>query len=387
MFEFTREFIINSNVGELTNGKKFDVSGDTLMVARMVNLKKGNITRVTKHAYAAPVNDKVVVSFSGTGLVKGDVVRLAIAMTQEGRVISTFNDQYPHHLKHYYYEAEVTTANTIPWAALKASMDRETALGEDLYYNFTTSSTTFEATDCYSRFVEISLVRKPQATPVENLAAVLTGYQDYDIIAEWKRINSAVNGILTPGSEGAGTVARILKNMRLLSDAHLDPYGLQRDERPLPTGKYTQYSIEYVVERRQIGSQVMGAIDHSLSNHIFFVESAAVSDFDAALASLGLTVELTSTPDTTLPKQVIPMNTTSSKASVKSLEIDLTGGTSTGTFTLNPIVDENLTPATSDSTVATASYAKATGTVTVTAAATGSATITVAGESVEVTVI
>ena len=85
--------------------------------------------------------------------------------------------------------------------------------------------------------------------------------------------------------------------MRLLTDANLNPYGLNMDERPLPKGQYDQYMVELVTERRHIGHDVMGSVGTSLTTLVFYVlKSAGCAEdvsaaFEAALEDLGCEVK------------------------------------------------------------------------------------------------
>jgi hypothetical protein len=80
-----------------------------------------------------------------------------------------------------------------------------------------------------------------------------------------------------PGTEGMGTVARLQKNNRVLTAANITPYGFDRDERPMPGGKYDQFTIQYVSERRHQTAGVFGAIDHSLVTLVFFVPATLIN--------------------------------------------------------------------------------------------------------------
>ena len=86
-----------------------------------------------------------------------------------------------------------------------------------------------------------------------------------------------LNATLVPGTEGMGTVARLQKNNRVLTAANITPYGFDRGERPMPGGKYDQFTIQYVSERRHQTAGVFGAIDHSLVTLVFFVPATLIN--------------------------------------------------------------------------------------------------------------
>ena len=61
--------------------------------------------------------------------------------------------------------------------------------------------------------------------------------------------------------------------------------GEPNDDKPLPTGKYTQYTIQYTSERGALQQSALGGLGVSRTVHVFYVESAAVSAFETALTT------------------------------------------------------------------------------------------------------
>ena len=117
---------------------------------------------------------------------------------------------------------------------------------------------TLKATDCYVRFDNVKLDEIADS-------ANLTGYQDYE----------ATDAVWDPterGTEGNGTVARLVKNMRIPTKTSLDPFGADQGGKPVPGGEYVQYMFEYVTDRSHVGHQVFGSVgDQSLTTHILFL--------------------------------------------------------------------------------------------------------------------
>lgn len=335
MFQFTREFIINDNgtgvagtKGLLKDGKRFEVNNDTLMVARMVNLKKNCIVSASKVAGAAAVNEKVELTPSVT-VAKDTIVRLVITIGRQGSITALVNDYHPLHKKQYFYEAEVATANTLPLDAFVAIADKEADMEAPdrlIKVSKDGSKLVVEALDPYTRINEVRIVSVPK-DPERGVAEILTGYMDYDMLVLWKKVfgstvakATGVSAIsFTAGSEGAGTVALILKNKRLLTDANIDPYGYDLDERPVPGALYDQYLVEYVTERRHIGGQVFGAIDQSLTSFVFFVNQAVSAAFATELAKVA-TVDATNA-ETKLPEDIMAVKATT-KATIPTGAVD-----------------------------------------------------------------
>lgn len=305
MFEFTREFIINDDKGHLANNKKWEVRNkDTFLVERMVNIRKKDIVSVHRTTGEDSEKELVTVDFTGvTGtFAANDLIRMIITIRQEGRVISLVNDQYPWPSKQYFYEFKASAANALADADVLAveAIAKHNAALEDMDRLLDVKKSAkgkleISARDCYTRIHDIVFVKVPEDAD-KSTAAAYTGYQDYVELAHYERKNAEENttkGAFTlskAGFEGRGTTAQLLKNNRLLTAANLDPYGLNKDERPIPGAIYDQFVIEQVSERRHIGSQVFGAIDHSLTTYVFFVNSTYADDFETVLKSIGVDI-------------------------------------------------------------------------------------------------
>lgn len=300
MFQLTRQFIINDNTSKIKKGvlagKRFAVNStkDTLLIAGMANLRKEDIKAVYKHVAEDAVNEKVTIAAAAATLgakYENLTARLVITISQEGRVISTVNDQYPVHTKDYVYETEIGTGGNLSFAKLAEIAAREEAMEfpDRLITIDGTSNLVISALDCYTRIDAVRLVVVPQVS-TETPSETLTGYKNYDVIIDWhKKDGTAGNVTLTPGKLGAGTVDHILHDLMLQTAANTNPYGVNMDERPLPNGKYDQYTIQYVTTRNNVGHQVFGSVDHSLVTFVFFVESSlnkpntASAEFEKAL--------------------------------------------------------------------------------------------------------
>jgi hypothetical protein len=275
MFQFTREFIINDNKGKLEGGVKFLGENGVLKVDHMINLRAKDVCDAYKSEGEEEANEvlKFTPADSNSVIKKGDVVRLALVLGQEGRVISTYNDQYPEHSRSFFYEAKAAADATVPVADLVAAIQKEAAMFESPFFTaeLDGSAIVLKALDCYTRFNEVRLVKVP-GDKDSMIGAALTGYLDYEIILALDRKALLDGAYLTvEGNTGKNTTNYIIHNMRLLTCANITPYGTNMDERPLPKSVYDQYTFELVTERRHIGHQVMGAIDKSLVTNLLCI--------------------------------------------------------------------------------------------------------------------
>lgn len=325
MFQFTREFIINDNAGKLEGGKKFLAKNGVLFVDNMINIRSKDVNVIYKHPFEAEAKEKVTItpaSLPGIAKVKaGNVVRLVITLGKLGQTTATFNDYYPDHSRHLFYEAIASADSDINVDGLLASVAHEDTLHGEKFVKIAKDGSTLviEGLDCYTVVKEVRIVTLPQAKDaageVAKVGALLTGYEDWEVVADYKRKEaSATAGVVltTKAKEGNGNTVQILKNMRLLTDANLNPYGLNMDERPLPKGEYDQYMVEIVTERRHIGHDVMGSVGTSLTTVVFYVLRSATceannisAEFADELAKLHPLVKVGSASDSAEPKQVI----------------------------------------------------------------------------------
>lgn len=94
------------------------------------------------------------------------------------------------------------------------------------------------------------------------------------------------------GNEAFGDFAHIVKDLRLPTAANRRWQGIAEgdvfgdepnDDKPLPTGHYTQYTIQYTSERGVLQQTALGGVAVSRTVHVFYVEASAITAFEKAL--------------------------------------------------------------------------------------------------------
>lgn len=295
MFQYSTETIINSNNGNIPVGGKnvryaavtmgangIDAGTDAFIVDGVGLYHKGNIKRVTVAKYVSEANE--IVAITVPAVTKGDTLRLAVYTSQEGLSSSTYADAQLFHKKPFFYEIEATGTAATDAQTLNDLINKEMRATDFNYFKASVSGAvlTLTADDCYTRFQKIHIA-------TVELAANMTGWEDFkNVEIDWVRKDGTVAGevALTPGTEGAGTVKRLIKNLRVPTDANTDVFGIDTGGKPIPNGQYDQVTIEYETDRRHIGGQVMGAKDVSLTTHTFFVEQTGAATFISELNSV-----------------------------------------------------------------------------------------------------
>ena len=102
---------------------------------------------------------------------------------------------------------------------------------------------------------------------------------------------------IVKGYNGFGTYSHIIKDLRLPTGANLAFNHLRQDETPAPGTIYTQYVIEYEAPSSIRGTQVVGSVNHSHTQHVAWVAASEVSNFDALLKAAKLPGDTASTTD------------------------------------------------------------------------------------------
>lgn len=318
MFQYSTETIINSNKGNLPlgNGVRYAAvtmgangiaaGTDAFLVDGVGLYHKNNIKRVTVAEYVAAAHE--IVEITVPAMTADQVYRLAIYTSQEGISSSTYADAQLFHKKPFFYEITSTGVLQDDIDALVALIEGEMKMTDFNYFGAAGTSTSIilTADDCYTRFQKVRIDEV-------QLAGNNTGWADYTPTSvEWVRKDGvaagagvAVNGVTVNqfGTEGAGTVARLIKNLRIPTDANTNVFGADTGGKPIPGGQYDQVTIEYVTDRKHIGGQVMGSIDHSLTTHTFFVERTGARTFIAELGSVHAVDETINDPRPTIAVQ------------------------------------------------------------------------------------
>ena len=310
MWQYTTETIINSNKGRLADGHRFAILGlhgdnkisykedgsidsipdvvpadDYLMIDGVNSFKIKYISAIYRSDYRDPKKAKAEIVKPDTVVSEGDVLRLIVTLREEGRSTSYMQNAYLRHHKNFFYEIKSVNNWAKDIEALKTLINKEMALTDFDFFKASVEGSddsaklVLEAKDYYIRFAEAPRIDKINAAPAVKNGAYL-GFKDYTAYAEGE--------IKVVGDLGAGTVDHLIKDLRLPSNANINPFGPDNGGKPVPGGKYTQYLIEYTTDRRHVAGGVMGSVNEkSLTSHILFIESAIDADVKKILEACG----------------------------------------------------------------------------------------------------
>lgn len=279
MWQYTTETIINSNKGHLGTKKdqRFVVEGGKLLIEGVGSFDADNIKAIYRTAYQEASPATATVAALKTQPAAGNVVRLQVWASEEGTIRPELQNAMLKKSLPFQFEVEANGTDVYTQLA-KAVEKMFVKKGSDKLFTVevTDSKLVFKATDCYVQFDEVRIDEVP------GDKADLTGYHNY------KALLTDTDVTIVRGTEGNGTVARLVKNMRIPTKASLNPFGSYQGGKPVPGGEYHQYLIQYVVDRSHMGHQVFGSVgDRSMTSHVLFIEKNIDDAFQTELVKLG----------------------------------------------------------------------------------------------------
>ena len=246
---------------------------------------------VKKQAYVAPVKAKATVTLpSASG-----IYRIAMYIRLRNNNNPYFSNDWVFKGKPLY--VEFNGGDTAAQIVSRAKKYMLAQYGYNLV-DFSTDETKLVITahDQWEMFMDQDNnngVRVEKLVTVDTSGKVVTGASSLPTHEAFVPDTTAVVTV-DNGTEAFGDFVHIVKDLRLPTAANRRWQGIAEgdvmgdepnDDKPLPTGKYTQYTIQYTSERGVQQQSALGGLGVSRTVHVFYVESAAVSAFEAALTT------------------------------------------------------------------------------------------------------
>ena len=290
MWQYTTETIINSSKGNIGGTKRFDVVDHKLLIEGVGSFDLKNIAAVYKTPYLAGKESVATITIPTTDLASNDTVRLQIWISEEGSIRPELQNAFLMKKLPFQFEIELGVVANVAEELATAAMKVLNKKGAEKLFTVSGAgdTLTITATDCYIRINEVRVDKT-------NVAPSLLGYQDYQKVIAVKASDNGQTAIVQ-GREGNGTVARLVKNLRIPTSASLNPFGSYQGGKPVPGGEYDQYLIQYVVDRSHMGHQVIGSVaDKSMTSHVLFIEKNTSAAFADMLKNANIPFDVTAT--------------------------------------------------------------------------------------------
>ncbi len=296
MFQYTTETIINSDNGNLTGGVRAGFiapatgafsqtfAADSLFVIDGVgSFKPKYIKYMSVTPYAK--SEKEEWTLTVPKQTAGDVLRLAVSIREDGRESSLIQNAYLKKQKPFFYEVISTGAEATDATNLVKLIKKEMSLTDFDYFEVSEAGAviTFKAKDEYIRFVSVELDKVLPFNASAQTGQALLGFENYAHVAS--------GAVSKPGSHGAGTVEHLIKDLRIPTNASINPFAADHGGLPIPGGEYAQWLIEYETPRAHVSAGVMGSVGEvSRTSHILFVNKDATK-LTAALTAIAVNMK------------------------------------------------------------------------------------------------
>lgn len=259
---------------------------DRLKIKRGLEFKKSNIQAIYHRGYRAAVNPEYKVALDTVAATPG-IYRISLYVTLSGSQDERYANTRVLKGKPIFVEFEVTAKeNTAALVADKVIAITKKYLQmvyEDKIINIVKDSTTgiiIKGISGEQRFSKVALEK----------------WENND----WTTLDESINGVAGTkitvtaiGDNGFGTYRNIIKDLRLPTAANTRWTHIVQDETPVLGGMYDQYTIVYCVHRGVLGSDAVGDDVTSITEHVFYVKSDVLTDWNAALVNAKLNTSVT----------------------------------------------------------------------------------------------
>lgn len=320
MYQFTTTRVLNSNT---------DVSGVTIAtgstsafeVKGTGKFKKAGIVSVYKRPYSAGVKEIAQITVPASGFSSGDVIRLAINIKVVGIHPTDYASVYLDFNKPIVIEVIAGTQSATATAIAKEFNKLKDRFG----YNYatavaSTNDVIFTARDTYQRFTSIQLSKA-----YDSSTNTMVQPQYTDLTTSFS--------VTTPGAEGFGDYAWMLKTISIPTLEKQRFFALGKDELPILGGNYSQYTLQYSIEKDEMGI-VAGA--KSITTHVFYVKSDVVSAFETALSNALISANTVNVTATNVSIATASVTTAATANGVQLVATTTPSGMSNVVYELRP---------------------------------------------------
>lgn len=327
MLNFTQQTVINS-------ADRFEkIKGtDTLRIKRIGDYKKANIKSVFKTVASDPVKGTAVITPTAAKLTSGDY-RLVVYLRLQKSVNSLYANDLVYKGKPLFFEFKCTgTAVSSDITTMVEAINKQQRMWDNgityLVASGDATTLTLTCADEYQLFYHVEL-QKFTSTP-DNGDPTKSQYTSI-----YKFVNgeagNATQIVVNQSKLGVGTYDMLIQDLRLPTYENTNWISMNKMEMPIVGEKYTQYVLEYEVERGIMGLGSAGALVTARTTHVFFVKSDLVAGFDAVLNSIGVkNVQTVSYPGS-VQELFIVGDTLLSVGDKTQLEVEGANGTITWT--------------------------------------------------------
>ena len=277
MLNFTQQTVINSS------DRFKQIGTDTLRIKRIGDYKKANIKSVLKTVAADPVKGTAVIT--PTALTDGHSYRLVVYLRLQKSVNSLYANDLVYKGKPLFFEFKGTGVVADDITAMVKAINSQQRMWDNgityLVASGTATALTLTCADEYQLFYHVEL---------QKFDTSVTDPTASQYVSVYKFVNgeagNAAQIVVNQSKLGVGTYDMLIQDLRLPTYENTNWISMNKMEMPIVGAKYTQYVLEYEVERGVMGLGSAGALVTARTTHVFFVKSDLVAAFDAILNSI-----------------------------------------------------------------------------------------------------
>ena len=288
MFQFTTTTLINSSDQFETIYKS---DGTTIVGCRAVDgpafkLADKDCITVYKALYEAEVADKAVIDLSAcTDTDK--TYRINLYVRSQANADPMFANDFVFKGKPFVIEFAGADGGKVAAKIAKLAEKYQLALYDLKQLNIEATSDTeltITGINGYQRLYRVAVEEWEASASYEGKWTVIDSVEGTTEVVSGVKTSDNGTITVTVGNEGKGTYDQILADIRIPSADNFAYMNANAPEMPIIGGKYNQYTIYLRKELKGYpgGIGINNPVE-SITTHVFFVESGAVSAFEEAL--------------------------------------------------------------------------------------------------------
>lgn len=299
MFQYTGTYLINSNLDSSGKPKWTSQAEDTMQdpvvkgsfnVKRVNKFIKDNVVSITKRVGYNPTLSTVTFTIENDGI---GLYRIALYIRYEGNRNSYFANDMVFQGKPLWIEYEIksnseSTTDIANRIVKNAQLYKQMFDGKVFTISAAGNIVTIAAMDEYERFIKADIEKFLTNDNTCQCSDVCSC--SYQVIKGAKLADDPeydAQNTIVQGKVGFGTYSNILYDLRLPTMEARRFGGINQEELPIPGALYNQYTITYCKNRGILGSDAVGHVVKSATIHVFYVNQAVATEFEAALANIG----------------------------------------------------------------------------------------------------
>lgn len=299
MFKYVTTTIINSNVDFSTGLPLWSSQVEdaeegvvgSFNIKRHLKFLKPNVVAIYKAEAYDPTYAKAIVDMASITQDAG-VFRIAMYIRLSGSQNSYYSNDFVFKGKPLYIEFEKKEGDTSAKLATKVAAIAKKYMSmvyekEIVKVTANGDQVVIDGTDEHQLFTKCELQWYNPDGGFNFCCNTAGAYETIAVARESTDPEYDTKNQIIQGKQGFGTYNWLLHNFRLPTAANTRWDRIIQDETPILGAKYNEYIIEYCVDRGILGSDAVGDLVRSKTQHVFYVKQDIAAQFETGLQAIG----------------------------------------------------------------------------------------------------